>query len=328
MKKIKVNRNQVIIDTDAGADDLLALHFALNSSSLKIAAVITTYGNFRVEDATSRVSNFLARERISEDLIFVKGCEKPLIKKYYPVDFIHGKNLLGSAIDYQKRNRLILSLNKRDDWIDKLAKLKGKFDYICIGPLTNLARLSQTSFINKISRIIILGGALFFPGNATPVSEANFYWDPEAVKKVLSIPKSIYIIPLNISERIQLIPNQISKLKNAGIFKDIFKEYLDYYINRKKYYQDWPSLKINKYKGAAIHDVLAVMCAKKMKLFKFKRIPLSLDYIDSIQGFVLPLLRPEHFTNLRGPNISCNIQVAIDIDKELFWQDFKYTLYK
>lgn len=316
--------NNIIIDTDAGADDLLAILYALSSYQLNIKAIITSYGNFSLEESTTRVSNFLSALQLKNNLPIIKGAKKPLKNSFSYSYLIHGKSLLKKT---NSMKSFLHDFSHKFNFFNnsqKLSQSNGMFDYVCLGPLTNLANISNTSHTEKIKRIIILGGTLYFPGNATAVSEANFHWDPHAVKQVLKLQIPIYIIPLNISEQYQISLHQIKKLKYNFLLQKIFKEYISYYIDQKQYYSTFPENERIRYKGGTIHDVLPIAFLKYIDIFHFKKMPVSLEYIEKIPGFIYPVLRKEQLSN--KSNILVNI--AIKMDKQLFWRDFYKTLGK
>lgn len=303
-------QKKVIIDTDAGADDLLAVILALLSEKIHLRTVISSYGNFPVKESTKRLQllfNFLELKNPPQ---LIQGSSKPLKRRYKPSYHIHGRTLargIRPRLDYSN------SLTQAGSIIP------GCY-YINLGPLTNLSKLAQKKYLSKVKKVIILGGAMFYPGNATEVSEANFYWDPEAVRKVLTQKLPLYIIPLNVTEQIQIDRKKIKTLRYSNKLLNIFKPYINHYVNKKRYYTNPINMKRVKYTGGSIHDVLAVTYLIDEKIISFSQMYLSLKYLEKIQGMVVPLFQGEH--NLQQDSDSVFVNVATSIDLARFWRTF------
>jgi len=303
-------QKKVIIDTDAGADDLLAIILALLSKKIHLKTVISSYGNFPVKESIKRLQllfNFLELKNPPQ---LIQGSSKPLKLTYKPSYHVHGRT---SASGIRPRLGYSNSITRVGSTIP------GCY-YINLGPLTNLSNLAQKKYLSKVKKVIILGGAMFYPGNATKVSEANFYWDPEAVRKVLTQKLPLYIIPLNITEQIQIDRKKIKTLRYSKKLLGIFKPYIDYYVNKKRYYIDPVNMEKVKYTGGSIHDVLAVIHLIDEKIISFSQMFLSLKYLEKIQGMVVPLIQGEH--NLQKDNNSVLVNVATSIDLARFWRTF------
>ncbi|KAI0683230.1 nucleoside hydrolase [Cytidiella melzeri] len=230
-------RIPVIIDTDPGVDDILAILLALASPELDVKAIIITFGNTDVEAAhlnILRLSQVLSRtfeaDKDSErrfpnfsterKIILARGADHPLEGDLHSAQYFHGRDGLSNISErYQDfgvdPSKLELHPNLDfsaksgvDVALDILnSEPERSITYIALGPLTTLAQLARSHgdvLRTRIGQIACMGGALDVPGNSSPVAEFNFFADPYAVHELLNSPTAI---PL---ERFMLIPLDIT----------------------------------------------------------------------------------------------------------------------
>lgn len=176
----------LVIDTDVGSDDALALLLALSNSSWNILAITSVHGNVSVEQATEnalRILQFCGKPEIP----LHKGCHTPILDQRVG-DSYHGKDgLSGHA------NSLPLPSAKvqKEPAASALVRLAQNHQHqitlVALGPLTNLALAQRldTSFSSNLKQVYIMGGNIEGKGNITPNMEFNFYCDPEAAKITL-----------------------------------------------------------------------------------------------------------------------------------------------
>ncbi|NCN44934.1 MAG: hypothetical protein COU63_05050 [Candidatus Pacebacteria bacterium CG10_big_fil_rev_8_21_14_0_10_36_11] len=305
---------EIIIDTDAGADDLLAITLLFSANSYLIKKIITSYGSFSLKESTSRINKLLSLIGAEDIAVIETGAQKPLKRSFEPYHLIHGDLWISEEQKHTKLN------------IKKLVdNLLPKTDYFCLGPLTNLSKLlDEKDFLKKINNIYIMGGAISYPGNATPLAEANFFWDPDAVEKVFKLAsEKIRLIPLNITEQIQLNNKDIKFFKEQKIISGFFKPYLHYYLKIKKWFLDPKDYLQKKYSGASIHDVVAVISLFDNRIINFKPILLATDLIKKEPGFIYPILRQEQQSNKKN---SYKIMTAVNINQKEFWETFNKVL--
>ncbi|MFB2981172.1 nucleoside hydrolase [Microseira sp. BLCC-F43] len=176
----------VIVDTDAGVDDALALIMALNSPQLDLKAVTVVAGNINVDQAANNVLRVVSIVEPDKLPIVAKGCEKPLKKPPFNAAGIHGADGLGElhrfkevdgtprypqlTIDPSQENAIDVLLQAAQEYGDSLT-------IIALGPLTNLATAIQKgrAIMKKVGRIVIMGGAVTVPGNISAAAEFNFF---------------------------------------------------------------------------------------------------------------------------------------------------------
>jgi inosine-uridine nucleoside N-ribohydrolase len=251
---------KIIIDTDPGVDDSIAILFAI-ASKLNIIGLTTTYGNSSITNTTRNALTIL--DILKSNIPVYQGSAKPIVKQAILAKS-HGKNGLGEfSLKSLKRKKENISAIQF--YINTLEKNKDKsIDILCLGPTTNLALLNKIrpDLVSKINQVIILGGVFFENGNITPKAEFNVYCDPEALRIVLSINVSKTLIPINVCRKVMFDLNDFNQIKNNNIsnnFKTISKNYINYYQNNQKY---------GKFKGGVMYDLLVTCYYKNPKIFK------------------------------------------------------------
>ena len=173
---------RIILDTDPGIDDAMAVLLALRSPELKVEAITTVAGNVPVELGTENARK-LVELAGRTDVIVAKGAARPLQRKLTTAEAIHGENGLGGvtlpppkiALDPRQAVQVI------HDLIDANP---GQITLVPVGPLTNIAMslLQYPDLATKIREIILMGGTVG-AGNATPAAEANIHQDAEAARQ-------------------------------------------------------------------------------------------------------------------------------------------------
>ncbi|KAI9437595.1 nucleoside hydrolase [Lactarius indigo] len=238
---INPSRIPVIIDTDPGVDDALAILLAIASPEIEILAFVVTFGNtdleasylniFKIYQAVGRHIEQHPEERHlfpnyspTRKPFVVRGAAGPLSGELHDATYFHGRDGLGdithSHPEFNLPPELLsvgfhpqLELSDRPGHQVALDLLRENppcsVTYIALGPLTNLARMlriDRTFVRERIGRVVIMGGALDVPGNVTSSAEFNFFADSFAVAEVLRSPTTR--LPL---ERVLLLPLDITR---------------------------------------------------------------------------------------------------------------------
>ena len=172
----------LLIDTDGGSDDVVALIMALRSPAVRVAAITTIAGNVPVEQATRNV--LCTAELCGAQTPVYVGAAKPLLRDLVTAQWFHGKDGLGGH-GYAPASREQESAHAVDAIIQTVLANPG-IEIVTLGPLTNLAlAMGREPRISKaIGRCIVMGGAPCCEGNVTPAAEFNIWVDPEAAKMV------------------------------------------------------------------------------------------------------------------------------------------------
>ncbi len=184
----------VIIDTDPGCDDALAIMFAVRCGRFRIRALTTVCGNGPIELVTKNARYVLDALGKPEIPVF-SGAKTPLNAQWQPA-VVHGESCLGRIVapgEIELTNDAVERMN------EFLCAEPGRISIVALGPLTNLANLIERfpGAIEKAKKVIILGGAVRPPGNKGRVAEFNFWVDPEAAKRVIEHAFSKTLITLD-----------------------------------------------------------------------------------------------------------------------------------
>ncbi|KAG0174933.1 hypothetical protein DFQ30_001833 [Apophysomyces sp. BC1015] len=229
----------IILDTDPGIDDALAIIFAFMSPEVQVKAVTLTHGNIginRVQRNAVSILNVIADYRRSMKIddrmelpVVAVGASKPLEVQQVTAEHVHGKDGLGEIYDdlykgpadwaSQLLHETEMTTNSRkafkttsrdaaDEILYQLEKAPPLSISICaVGPLTNIALAYQRNPIvfSRAKRIVIMGGAIHEAGNVTPTAEFNFRADPHAADLVMSASKGFEHTPEGYNHRLDLI---------------------------------------------------------------------------------------------------------------------------
>ncbi|MGH9756462.1 MAG: nucleoside hydrolase [Candidatus Acidiferrales bacterium] len=205
---------RIIIDTDPGVDDAMAIFLALRSPELKVEAITPVSGNVPLE---LTLPNALRLVEIAgrEDVPVAPGASLPLVRRLVTAKYAHGKNGLG-GVDFPAP-RLKPAAETATEMIRRLVRGNpGEITIVAIGPLTNIATVlrSDPEIAGMIPAIVIMGGSLS-RGNITPAAEFNLYVDPEAARIVFDAGVPLTMVGLDVTEKVLLTEAHAQKLEAA-----------------------------------------------------------------------------------------------------------------
>lgn len=193
---------KIIIDTDPGQDDAVAILLALASPELEVLGVVAVAGN--VPLALTQVN---ARKVVElsgrTDIPVFAGCDRPLSRDLVTAEHVHGKTGL-DGIELPEPALPLQEVHGVEFIIDTLrAHEAGTVTLVPIGPLTNIAEAFRRApdIIGRVQRIVLMGGAYFEVGNITPAAEFNIYVDPEAAAEVFAAGVPLVVMPLDVTHK-------------------------------------------------------------------------------------------------------------------------------
>jgi purine nucleosidase len=210
----------IILDTDPGIDDAIALFLALRSPEIEVIGLTTVFGNSTVAATTRNALNLLhLAGRL--DIPVAQGAAQPLV---LPLDktaeFVHGQDAMG---DIGWTDVLDPSLKPIDKpaaqfIVEQVMARPGQITLVAIGPLTNLALALQLEpRIARATRsVVIMGGSVVAPGNASPTAEANIYHDPHAAELVFGAEWALTMVGLDVTTAVQMDELFFAALRDAG----------------------------------------------------------------------------------------------------------------
>ena len=208
----------VIIDTDPGQDDAVAILLALASpKEINLLGLTTVAGNVPL-NLTVKNARIVCELAKMEGISIFRGCEKPLIRNLVTAEHVHGKTGLDGII-LPEPTMPVKETHAVDFIIETIRKNPINSITICaLGPLTNIALALKNApdVANKIKQIILMGGAYFEVGNITPTAEFNIYVDPEAAKIVFNSGIKLTILPLDVTHKALISQDRVDAFEKIG----------------------------------------------------------------------------------------------------------------
>lgn len=209
---------KIIIDTDPGQDDAVAILLALASpEEIELLGITTVAGNVPLELTTknARIVCELAGRR---DIAIYSGCDRPLKRPLQTAEHVHGKSGLDGA-ELPDPTMPLQDTHAVDYIIHTLRREPPGTVTLCpLGPLTNIATaLTRAPDIaGRIARIVLMGGAYFEVGNRTPTAEFNILTDPDAAKIVFGAGIDLTVMPLDVTHKALTSPERNAAFAAIG----------------------------------------------------------------------------------------------------------------
>lgn len=192
---------KVIIDTDTGVDDGLAVIYGLLSAELDVLALTTVFGNVDVEKITRNTAAIA--ERLGSSAPIAKGAARGMAggePTFNPE--VHGEDGFGNANLPEPTYAALVDTSAAQLIVDLAAEHPGEITWIGLGPMTNLAMalLLDPELPDRLTRIVWMGGAVASPGNVTAVAEADALHDPEALAFVYDQSWDVLQVGLDVTD--------------------------------------------------------------------------------------------------------------------------------
>ncbi len=249
-----MSKRKVIIDTDPGIDDLLALSLALASEELEVLAISTVFGNVSLENTVQNAQ--LICDVLEKDITIIEGVSKPIFYENKRTAVVHGEDGMGGLRN--KYRKQVVNINNIEKGIKELYNLikesKEKITIIAIGPLTNIATLllADDSIKDNIDEIHVMGGG-DRRGNTNELAEFNFFSDSYAAKVVLTSGLPVFLSGLDVTSKVYFTEEELSSLANESFKQKFIKESVEFYAERDPY----------------MHDVCAILTVTHPELFTY-----------------------------------------------------------
>lgn len=229
------NSRRIIIDTDPGTDDALAILLALNSTEFTVEAISVVPGNVTGEQGLEnalKIANLANRC----DIPVASGAKHPLNQKLITAEFWHGKNGLGN-VELPASKCKVDARFGPDLMIELAHKYPHEVTLVAIGPLTNvaLAVSKDPSFASLIKEVVIMGGSIS-GGNVSASAEFNIYVDPEAAAIVFNAGwRSLTMVGSDMGERTLFTRHHLEQLQSArGPESDFIAGVMKYLLGIEK----------------------------------------------------------------------------------------------
>lgn len=209
---------KIIIDTDPGQDDAVAILLALASpEDFDVLGVVAVAGNVGLHHNATNARKIVELAGRPEVPVYA-GCARPMRRTLVTAEHVHGDtglngpDLPAPKIELQPQHGV-------DYIIDTLMNAEPKTITLCtLGPLTNIgmALVKEPKIAERVAEIVMMGGAYFEVGNITPAAEFNIYVDPEAADIVFRSGIKITVLPLDVTHQIQSTPARLNAIKALG----------------------------------------------------------------------------------------------------------------
>ena len=192
----------IIIDTDPGQDDALAILLALASPELEVLGITCVAGNVPLDKTTVNARKVCELAGKPETRVFA-GAAGPLTRTLVTAEYVHGKTGL-DGYELPEPTMPLQDQSGADFIVETVMGAPAKTVTLCaLGPLTNLglALQAEPSLGARVKEIVLMGGGLFEGGNTTPAAEFNIYVDPEAADLVMHCGAPVTMIPLDLTHQ-------------------------------------------------------------------------------------------------------------------------------
>jgi purine nucleosidase len=263
---------KIIIDTDPGQDDAVAILLALASpDELEVLGITAVAGNVPLP-LTARNARIVCELAGRTDVPVYAGCDAPLSRPLVTAEHVHGKTGLDGPV-LPDPTMPLAEGHAVDFIIDTLRREPAGSVTLCpLGPLTNIATAFQRApdIVERVQQIVLMGGAYFEVGNITPAAEFNIYVDPEAAEIVMKSNVDTVIMPLDVTHKVLVTKPRNDAFRALGtpVGKAV-AEMTDFFerFDREKYGSD----------GAPLHDPCVTAYLLQPDLFAGRHINVEIE---------------------------------------------------
>lgn len=321
---------RVILDTDPGIDDSLAILLAVASPEVELAGVTVTSGNCPIADGVRNARNVLALAgRL--DIPACGGVALPLLRPLYTAPETHGETGIGFA-RLPESPAPLSTENGVDLIIREILAHPGEVTLVAVAPLTNvaIALRKEPRIVNAVREVIIMGGALRADGNTTSLAEFNFYVDPHAAHIVLESGMPITLLPWDITQHIILTQADVDRLSRitspiTRFIADATRFYIEFHLAAFGY------------AGCSINDPAALALAFMPDLARTEPMHVAVEYASeltagkSVISYIGPATREPDAHDLAGYDTARwpphwrrafrpapNVRAVVDFDTQRF----------
>jgi purine nucleosidase len=277
---------RIILDTDPGVDDALAIMYLAAQEDAEIVAVGSVHGNVPAPLAAQNALRVLELVNISAPVAI--GAARPLAQPLQTAEFVHGADGLGGRAGAPPRGTPVAE--SAAEQLVRMARAEpGELTLLALGPLTNiaLAVLLEPDLPKLLRSVVVMGGAVNVPGNITPYADANFYHDPEAADLVLAAGfADLTLVGLDVTEQTRAGEEWLTAIgalrgPRAEFANGLLEHYAGFYSQ------------MFGTRACTLHDPLAAAIMLDAKLATYRDIPLSVELTGThTRGQVVSDQRP------------------------------------
>ena len=263
---------KIIIDTDPGQDDAVAILLALGSpEDIDLLGITTVAGNVPLT-LTQKNARITCEVAGRPEVKVYAGCDAPLERPLVTAEHVHG----GTGLDGPDLFEPTMALQDQhgvEFIIDTLrAEAPGTVTLCPLGPLTNIGAAFRKApdIIDRVQEIVLMGGAYFEVGNITPAAEFNIYVDPEAARDVLASGVKITMMPLDVTHKALTSRARVQAFRDLGSRAGNFTaDMLDFFerFDVEKYGSE----------GGPLHDPCVIAYLIQPELFSGRHINVEIE---------------------------------------------------
>ena len=263
---------KIIIDTDPGQDDAVAILLALGSpAEIDVLGITAVAGNVPLP-LTQKNARIVCELAKRTDVKVFAGCDAPLSRKLVTAEHVHGK----TGLDGPQMADPVMPLQEQhavDFIIETLRNHDAGTVTLCpLGPLTNIATAFNKApdIIEKVQEIVLMGGAYFEVGNITPAAEFNIYVDPEAAKIVFGAGVPLVVMPLDVTHKALTTRARVDAFRAMGTqVGDMVAAWTDFFerFDKEKYGSE----------GAPLHDPCVIAYLIQPEMFKGRHVNVEIE---------------------------------------------------
>lgn len=263
---------KIIIDTDPGQDDAVAILLALASpDEIEVLGITAVAGNVPLP-LTQRNARIICELAGQPEIRVFSGCDRPMRRKLVTAEHVHGK----TGLDGPQMADPVMPLQSQhgvDFLIETLRREPANSVTLCpLGPLTNIATAFERApdIVDRVEQIVLMGGAYFEVGNITPAAEFNIYVDPEAAAIVFGSGVPLVVMPLDVTHKTLTNRARIEAFRAIGNTSGrMVAEWTDFFerFDMQKYGSE----------GAPLHDPCVIAYLLRPELFAGRHINVEIE---------------------------------------------------
>jgi purine nucleosidase len=274
---------KIIIDTDPGQDDAVAILLAFGApDELEVLGITAVAGNVPLA-LTQKNARIVCELAGRTDVPVFSGCDAPLSRTLVTAEHVHGKTGLdGPVLDDPT---MPLADGHAVDFIIETLKREadGTVTLVPMGPLTNIAQAFRRApeIVNHVQEIVLMGGAYFQVGNITPAAEFNIYVDPEAAEIVFKSGVPLVVMPLDVTHKALVTAPRVEAFRTLGNrVGELVAAWTDFFerFDKEKYGSP----------GAPLHDPCTIAYLLEPQLFTGRHVNVEIEvHSDLTRGMTV-----------------------------------------
>lgn len=266
-----VDKCEIIIDTDPGQDDAIAILLALASPEIDVLGITAVAGNVPLALTSSNVRKVCELAGRANTKVYA-GSDRPMKRELFTAEYVHGATGLNGT-PLPEPSMPLQEQHAVDFIIETILSRPDKSVTLCtLGPLTNIGKAltKAPEIASRVKELVMMGGGLFEGGNVTPVAEFNIYVDPDAAKLTFASGIPLVVMPLDVTHKALTTKSRIDAFRALGTkVGTASAEWLDFFerFDEEKYGTD----------GGPLHDPNVIAYLLKPELYSGRHINVEIE---------------------------------------------------